>query len=455
MGPCLSLVLLALATTIGSFCVHAQVSGASQDDVLFDKSPVNYSSNDVNDPVVDLQQKLNSGQATLTYEPRHGYLQSVLKALQIPAASQTLVFSKTSFQFPLISPTHPRALYFNDDVYVGHAHEGKAIEVVSFDPMKGPIFYLLNENEVQKPSFERQGLDCLKCHINPGTHNVPGVFLESIDPSWSGAQVPGTQILVTDQTSAFRSRWGGWYVTGKFDSQRILSMANAVAMDDGPEGPSVKPQLTSLSDRMIPDEYLRGDQSDIVALLVLAHQTQMHNLITMTNYQTRIALFDQKLISAASMADLPKNVRQKSEVVAEQLLHYMLFVNEVPLTGLGLEENLQSDFARDFSSRGPRDSSGRSLRDFDLRNHLFRYPCSYLIYSSSFDSIPEPAKSYIYHRLFQVFTGQDQSAEFAAIDPHAKRAAFEILLATKRDLPEEWLTYAIKGLTQAPKTSPF
>ncbi len=35
-------------------------------------------------------------------------------------------------------------------------------------------------------------------------------------------------------------------------------------------------------------DYLVAD-SDAVALLVLGHQTQMHNLITLTNYKTRIA----------------------------------------------------------------------------------------------------------------------------------------------------------------------
>jgi hypothetical protein len=64
---------------------------------------------------------------------------------------------------------------------------------------------------------------------------------------------------------------------------------------------------------------------------------------------------------------------------------------------------------------GVRDSKGRSLRDFDLRSRIFRYPCSYLIYSESFDSLPEPAKSYVYHRLLEVLSGQDQSPDFAKL----------------------------------------
>jgi hypothetical protein len=58
-----------------------------------------------------------------------------------------------------------------------------------------------------------------------------------------------------------------------------------------------------------------------------------------------------------------------------------------------------SGFAEAFAARGPRDPKGRSLRDFDLRTRLFKYPCSCLIYSESFEALPEPAKTYVYHRL--------------------------------------------------------
>ncbi len=44
---------------------------------------------------------------------------------------------------------------------------------------------------------------------------------------------------------------------------------------------------------------------------------------------------------------------------------------------------------------------GRSLRDFDLHTRIFKYPCSYLIYSEAFDAIPEPAKEYIYGRVIR------------------------------------------------------
>lgn len=418
----------------------AQIAVKNQGYVPFSEAPINYRSDELSDPVAKLQQRLDRGEAKLTYEPEHGYLQSVLKELKIPVDSQTLVFSKTSFQYKKISPEHPRALYFNDDVYIGQVHEGKAIEVVSFDPMQGAIFYLLDEHKADKPKFERAELDCTQCHIAAGTRGVPGVLLRSIYPTATGTQATSTRTFITDQESDIKNRWGGWYVTGKFTSAPDLSLGNAVVADDTAE----TAKLTPIAAKFDTKSYLSAN-SDVVAHLVLAHQTQAHNLITLTNYRVRIAQFQAAKANGGKPVDataIPESTRQQYERPAEQLLRYLVFANEASLAGLGFEADAKSDFARDFTAHGPRDAKGRSLRDFDLKLHTFRYPCSYLIYTESFDAIPEPAKSYVYHRLFQVLSGEDQSQDFASIRPEAKRTALEILLATKRGLPDEWRNYA-------------
>jgi hypothetical protein len=184
--------------------------------------------------------------------------------------------------------------------------------------------------------------------------------------------------------------------------------------------------LASLAGHFDTSVYLTGS-SDVVALMVLAHQTQMHNWITLTNYQTRIALSDPKLS--------PEDVQKKFEASAEQLIRYLLFANEIPLQNSIVGT---SDFSKEFASRGPRDSQGRSLRDFDLHTRIFKYPCSYLIYSEAFDAIPSPAKEYVYHRLFEVLSGREQGPEFASLSSQDRRAILEILAATKPGVPEEW-----------------
>jgi len=115
-----------------------------------------------------------------------------------------------------------------------------------------------------------------------------------------------------------------------------------------------------------------------------------------------------------------------------------LFADETALDG---PVTGTSRFAADFARRGIRDGRGRSLRDFDLRTRIFRYPCSYLIYSDDFDALPEPARGYVYHRLLEVLSGRDQTPAFATLSAGDRQAILEILLATKKGLPADWKAY--------------
>lgn len=437
--------VLKLAAVVGalgagwmSLPAHGQIAVKNQGYVPFSEQPIDYRSENLSDPVALLQKRIDRGEVKLEYEPRHGYLKSVLEKLAIPINSQTLVFSKTSFQYKKISPELPRALYFNDDVYIGQVHDGKVIEVVSFDPVQGAIFYILDEHQADHPVFQRAELDCTQCHVAVGTRNVPGVLLRSIYATRTGTQATPSQSFITGQESPLSERWGGWYVTGTYGSQ--THMGNVVVEDkDNPDqiDRAAGANLTDLSKKFDTSTVLSG-RSDVVAHLVLAHQTQMHNLITLTNYQTRIALYKAGLRADAKAESIPDDVKQQYQKPAEQLVRYLLFTNEAPLEA---QVKGDSGYAEEFSARGPRDPQGRSLRDFDLRTRIFKYPCSYLIYNEAFDSLPAQAKEYVYHRLFEVLTGRDQSPEFAKLNGDTRRAILEILLATKPGLPAEWSNY--------------
>lgn len=385
--------------------VRAQVV-KDQGYVPFGGAPIHYRSEKLDDPIARLQDRLDKGEVRLKHDGDHSYLRSVLELLRIPVSSQTLVFSKTSFQYPQIGPGRPRALYFNDDVYVGEVQDGKALEFVSFDPMQGAIFYVLDVTQVDHPRFERSVLDCIQCHVASSTQKVPGVMLRSVHTAPSGTQAGGTPSYITGHESPINERWGGWYVTGKLGQQAHLGNQEPLAELD------TKPYL--------------GHHSDVVAHLVLAHQTQMHNFITQANYQTRIALAAPKQ---------PDNLAPQLQKYIEPLVRYLLFANETtlpePVAGT-------SGYAEQFAALGPRDLKGRSLRDFDLQKRLFKYPCSYLIYSEAFDAIPQPAKKLVFNRMFEVLSGRDQGPEYASLSPEDRRAILEILVATKPGVPEEW-----------------
>src|SRR5215207_2750140 len=95
------------------------------------------------DRFTNLAAELAAGTRQLDTSGDLPFLRSLLNELQIPVSSQMLVYSVTSLQKNLISPRRPRALYFNDDTYVGFIPGGR-LEVVSLDPSLGGIFYIFD-----------------------------------------------------------------------------------------------------------------------------------------------------------------------------------------------------------------------------------------------------------------------------------------------------------------------
>jgi hypothetical protein len=79
------------------------------------------------DRVARLAAELEAGERVLVAADRRQLLDALLAALEVPASSQTTVFSRTSFQAKRITPRHPRALYFSDDVYVAFVPDGDVL----------------------------------------------------------------------------------------------------------------------------------------------------------------------------------------------------------------------------------------------------------------------------------------------------------------------------------------
>lgn len=387
-----------------------------------------------NDAVARLQRQLDSGALKLEYSEPRGYLDSVLKHLGVPASSQGLVFSKTSFQLHRIMPSNPRAIFFNDETYVGWVRGGDVLELAAVDHKLGGVFYILEQEKVTQPRIRRND-ECLQCHVTNGTRNVPGFMVRSVYPDARGYPIAPLGGFITNQTSPLKERWGGWYVSGAHGAERHLGNQR---FDEkgGDYNPAqlASQNVTNLEPRFNTLNYLTP-HSDIVALMVLEHQTQMHNLLTRLSYETRMALRDQEVINEAlgrPADELSDGAKRRMARAVDDALKYLLFAGETryasPIKGA-------SNFAQEFSSLGPKDRQGRSLRDLDLRRRLFRYPCSYLIYSEAFDALPPPALDQLYRQLWLVLTGQSQDKEFAAITPEERKAVLEILRETKKNLP--------------------
>ena len=354
------------------------------------------------DPVANLMRDVQDGKIRLKFEGEDGYLHSLLDALHIPVESQMAVFSKNSLQTELISPRNPRMLYFNDSVAVGSVRGG-FIELASQDPELGVHFYMLPQEPADKPFFIRRD-DCLRCHLSRNSLDVPGMLMRSVYPSADGTPINPLGSYLLDHRTKFEQRWGGWYVTG--NSASMPHMGNAVASD--PARP----------ESMAPLKELQGKfGSDIVALMVFEHQMHMMNLITRVGWEFRIAASLQEATGKRNEA-----VERQLRDATNEFVDYLLFVGEPPLRS---RIEGASGFAEKFAAQGPADSKGRSLRQFDLEHRLMRYPCSYMIYSPAFDTLPGDAKKAIYARMREVM-----GARMAAAD---REAISEILRDTKRD----------------------
>jgi hypothetical protein len=408
------IVMVALAWVASVVLVSAQKIHPS---LIRNHPAIGYATRPVSDPIATLNGRLQRGEVSFEKTGPSGYLTSVLSALNVPVDSQLLVFSKTSFQAPRINPSNPRAIFFNDTVSVGWVRGGPVLEFVAQDPHQGSIFYTLSQSESGVPQFERNDT-CVMCHASDATHNVPGLFVGSVFPSVDGTTMYGPA-YTTDHRSPFELRWGGWFVTGTHQADR--HMGNAIATDPSDLGAMVKPEtihVTRLDGRFDMTGYL-SPYSDIVALLVLEHQAQMLNLITRAGWEARVGAEAERSF--------------KSTV--EDLVDYLLFVDESPLPGPIAGP---TTFSKRFSEEGPRDARGRSLRELDLTRRLLKYPCSYLIYSAPFDSLPAAAKDAVYQRLWDVLNGRVSEARYSSLSTADRTAIIEILRDTKKDLPGYW-----------------
>ncbi len=383
---------------------------------------IQYYSRPVKDPVYELNRKIQEGKVRLKFDGKQGYLRSLLEALNIPVESQLVVFSKTSLLAHLITPQHPRTIFFNDSVVLTWIPGEPFVELAAEDPQQGIIFYALDDKPADKPAITRHNGDCLVCHQSFATLGVPGVLVRSVLTAENGTPLSYLGDTFPDHRSPFTERWGGWYVTGKRvppghrGNVRVTidSKSKSAVMTKAPELQSLEGRLDSAS---YPTSY-----SDVVALLVFEHQMHLMNLFTRAGWDVRTALDGAHSDSEALLSD-----------TARELTDYLLFVDEWPLGGR-IEGN--SGFTEKFSGEGPRDSKGRSLREFDLEHRLMRYPCSYMIYSGAFDGLPAEARAAIYRRMWQILSGQVHDGKYAGLSLASRRAVVEILRDTKPGLPE-------------------
>ena len=366
------------ATVILVLWLSALAVSAAQTRSVFpgtlDQHPaIDYKNATAADPASQLQRVVEGG-APLTFEGEQGYLRAVLSRLNVPVESQILVFSKTGIQHPFTGPENPRALYFNDRVVVGYIPGAPLIEMASHDPRQGVMFRTLAQ-DASRAAFARPDR-CISCHLSSNSLDVPGILVRSMSTAADGRPMPQDGSFVIDHRAPLEQRWAGWFVT------------------------NVRPEVKHLGkpvDARVDRSRYPLPTSDVAALLVFDHQGHAINVLTRLGWETRAAEAEGK----------PDFTKGDLAGILNEAVDYFLFADEAALESPLAEV---SPFASVFQAAGARDGQGRSLRDLDLKTRVFRYRCSYMIYSPAFDALPAAARAAFLSRLRARLTDRDTIA---------------------------------------------
>jgi hypothetical protein len=383
-------------------------------DAIYDP-PHSYNEKRPQDKFTRLRDDIESGKILLDRSSELAFLRSLLKALDIPVSSQMLVFSTTSLQLSLISPSNPRAVFFNEEVYLGFIPGGR-IEIVALDPTLGAIFYIFDMPlNGAAMTIERTGR-CMNCHAGDDTGHVPGIVIKSVMPGPNGGSLDAFRIAQSGHGIPFTERFGGWHVTGEH------GITNHLGNLTGQYKEGTLTQLSNPHGKRFRVEKYPAPTSDILPHLLHEHQAGFVNRAVEATYRARTIEF-------VSEGKLTAEQTRELDEQARILTRYLLFADEVVLPPGGVIGD--ETYRKEFQVNRRATASGLALKDFDLQTRLFKHRCSYMIYSPVFDGLPSSVKQRVFARVKNVLSGKD--SEFAYLPAAERQAIRQVLIAT---LPE-------------------
>ena len=403
----------------------------------FELKPHGYFTRKPQDPMSLLMEKIDAGEVKITEENGKPLVERLLRELKLDKDTQVLVFSKTSLQKRAVSYRNPRAIYFNESVYLGWMPNGR-VEVASFDPEIGPLFYFQRQLDDTRSRLFVRTRSCLGCHAGNATNFIPGSLGRSVYPDRTGRVLKGIEdYRRSGHHIPLQDRYGGWFVSGQHGKMR--HMGNSIATREDGQVTIDRKRFANLEklDQFFPTDSYLAPGSDIAALLVFDHQVTMHHRLVEATYRARQALFDSKLdpmeTDVAKLAAC-RSIREFTEGV-DKVIDYMLFREEIALPEVSCDAN----FRRAFTANKRTDKGGYSLKDLRLDGRIFEHRCSFMIYSPSFEHMPPMLRGAIYDRLHQILTAQAPVKGFEHLGAEERTRIFEILRETKKDLPAKWL----------------
>jgi len=406
----------------------------------FDVEPHSYRSRKLTDPVSVFMERVNGGAIPAFEEEGKELVKKLLEEFKIPVSSQVFVFTKTSLQRDQVSSDNPRALYFNEDAYLGWMPGGR-VEIASIDPLAGPVFWFQRPLGRKEDLLFRRTGSCLGCHAGSATNYLPGLLGQSVYPLADGRSAGSIRTFErVGHNIPYEQRWGGWMVTGA-GHEALNHMGNALAVRDQKglrlEKKTAGQAASDLSVFFDPSLHLI-EGSDILAMLAHDHQISAHYRINEAQYRMRQVLFDEKLDPDSGREvweKLPSAHLSALDTSMSRFLKYFLFADEPALKG---EIQDGGVYRKDFFANKRVSRHGLSLKDLDLKTRLLKHRLSWMIYSNAFEGIPRAFKEEFYHRLWNILTRPGGVAGFEYLGAEEKAAIAEILTDTKDGLPDYW-----------------
>lgn len=409
-----------LATWAGSVAAASLSAQVTYQDIH--EPPHRYRDRTPTDSLTRLKNDLETGSIPLDRSSELAFLNSLLKALDIPASSQMLVYSTTSLQLSLISPSNPRALYFNEDLYLGYIPGGK-IEIISIDPDLGGIFYIFDIPKTDRPLKIERSARCMNCHSGSETGYVPGLVIKSVIPGPTGGSLNAYRVDQHGHSIPYADRFGGWHVTGKHGITKhwgnLIGDSNAgiLTLHTNPPGKNFR------------FERFLSATSDVLAQTLHEHQAGFINRMVEATYRARTLLhLNPGTLGPEPVAEL--------EDQARKLTRYLLFADEAPMPLGGIEGD--ATFRTEFRRNRRLSADGISLKDFELNTRLFKHRCSYMIYSPLIQGAPAILKDALRRHLILALQETPAHSEFQYLPAAEKAAIRRILKATSTEFANAW-----------------
>ncbi len=337
------------------------------------------------DPFSLIKDELESGSLSYDHEQPLGYLESLLEKLKISKYSQQLVFSTTSLQLSKISPRNPRAIYFNEDLYLGYVPGGE-IEVIGIDPEMGAIPYIFSPPYGKEKAWHPKAIRsrrCMNCHANADIGGIPGLLLSSVIPGPGGGSIDAFRQAETGHSIPYDLRFGGWHLTGSHtfpsswaNSTGVMSLSKVTKIPNPPGS------FFQWKQYLVPE-------SEVIANLILEHQVGFINRCLGATYRLR----EFFLLENSKDSKLR---RERLTREANRIVEYALFLDEAPLPAPISFAN--SGFAKSFQQKE------NPLRQINLKDRLMERRCSYMIGSSAFQGMPRELKEIVFSQIKIIMT---------------------------------------------------